>query len=235
MAICYPDDDEDISTKERFLSVFKLQGDKDNEAIGNNSSEDDEEENSGRERYLANVRSKLQFYSCNKMVSNGLSFRQVLRNVMEDMKETLQLSTLRLMSPEKVSSYVRIACASNLQTIAAILKESWAFSIALDGRNKSDTSYLDVRIRVVSSRGVLLNLHLLAIPMSERHAGEHMFELVSTALDNLAPDWKTQIISVTTDGASSMTVQYRGCLSFCKCCASRFLSSLVFAVCFASA
>ena len=212
MAICYPDDDEDISTKERFLSVFKLQECDGDEAMGDNSSEEEEEENSGQERYLANVRSKLQFYSCIKMVSNGLSFRQV-SNVMEDMKETLRLATLRSMSPQKVSSYVRIACASNLQTIAAILKESWAFSIALDGGNKSDTSYLDVRIRVVSSRGVLLNLHLLAIPMRERHTGEHMFELVSTALDNLAPDWKTQIISVTSDGASSMTGQYRGVAS----------------------
>ena len=83
-----PDDDEDISTKERFLSVFKLQECDGDEAMGDNSSQEEEEENSGQERYLANVRSKLQFYSCIKMVSNGLSFRQV-SNVMEDMKETL--------------------------------------------------------------------------------------------------------------------------------------------------
>jgi hypothetical protein len=117
------------------------------------------------------------------------------------------------MSPQKVSSYVRIACAANLQTISAILKDSWAFSIALDGGNKSDTSYLDVRLRVISNHGVLLNLHLLAIPMRERHTGEHMFELVSTALDNLSPEWRSQIVSVTTDGASSMTGQYRGVAS----------------------
>ncbi|KAI2498048.1 hypothetical protein MHU86_16421 [Fragilaria crotonensis] len=177
-----PDDDEEISTKERFLSVFKLQDD--DEALDDNPHE--EEENAGLERYLATVRSKLQFYSCIKMVSSGLSFRQVSK-VMQDMKETLRLATLGSMSPQKVSSYVRIACAANLQTISAILKDSWAFSIALDGGNKSDTSYLDVRLRVVSNHGVLLNLHLLAIPMRERHTGEHMFELVSTALDNLSP------------------------------------------------
>jgi hypothetical protein len=68
------------------------------------------------------------------------------------------------------------------------LKDSWAFSLALDGGSKSNTSYLDVRLWVVSNHAVLLNLHLLAIPMPERHTGEHMFELVSTALDNLAPD-----------------------------------------------
>ena len=110
---------------------------------------------------------------------------------MQDVKETLRLATLGSMSPQKVSSYVRIACAANLQTISAILTDSWAFSVALDGGNKSDTSYLDVRLRVVSSHGVLLNLHhLLEIPMRERHTGEHMFELVSTALDNLAPGAK---------------------------------------------
>ena len=75
-------------------------------------------------------------------------------------------------------------------------------------------SALDVRLRVVSNHGVLLNLHLLAIPMRERHTGEHMFERVSTALDNLAPEWRNQIVSVTTDGASSMTGQeYRGVAS----------------------
>ncbi len=78
---------------------------------------------------------------------------------MQDMKETLGLSTLGSMTPQKVSSFVRIVCAANLQTISAILKQSWAFSIALDGGNKSDTSYLDVRIRVVSRNGVLSNLH----------------------------------------------------------------------------
>jgi len=74
-----PDDDEDISTKERFLSVFKLQDD--DEALCDDPHE--EEENAGLERYLATVRSKLQFYSCIKMVSSGLSFRQVSK-VMQD-------------------------------------------------------------------------------------------------------------------------------------------------------
>ena len=40
-----------------------------------------------------------------------------------------------------------------------------------------------------------------------------MFELISTALDNLAPEWRSQIVSVTTGGASSMSGQYRGVAS----------------------
>ncbi|KAI2494769.1 hypothetical protein MHU86_19764 [Fragilaria crotonensis] len=204
-----PDDDDSL-TKERFLSVFKLQEQPSETNVEGGAGEGDRD--TGVENYVATVSSKMQFYSCIKMVASGLSFRQASR-VMQDMKETLGLSALGSMCPQKVSSFVRIVCASNLQTISAILKESWAFSIALDGGNKSDTSYLDVRIRVVSSCGVLSNLHLLAIPMRDRHTGEHMYDLASTALDNLAPDWRNRIISVTTDGASSMTGQYRGVAS----------------------
>jgi hypothetical protein len=99
-------------------------------------------------------------------------------------------------------------------TVASTV-QSRAFSIALlDGGNKSDTSYLDVRICVVSARGTILsNLHLLPIPMRERHTGEHMFNLTSTALDHLVPHWRSRIISVTTDRASSMTGQNRGVAS----------------------
>ena len=202
-------DDDDTLTKERFMSVFKLQEEEPllQDAVGGGTTRA-----AGEEHYVATVSSKVQFYSCIKMIASGLSFRQASR-VMQDMKETLGLSTLGSMTPQKVSSFVRIVCAANLQTISAILKQSWAFSIALDGGNKSDTSYLDVRIRVVSRNGVLSNLHLMAIPMRERHTGEHMYDLASRVLDNLVPDWRSRIVSITTDGASSMTGQYRGVAS----------------------
>jgi hypothetical protein len=40
-----------------------------------------------------------------------------------------------------------------------------------------------------------------------------MFNLVCKTLDNLAPDWRKRIISVTTDGASSMTGHRQGVAS----------------------
>jgi hypothetical protein len=148
------------------------------------------------------------------MIASGLSFRQASRVSMQDMKETLGLSTrLGSMMPQKVSSFVQIVCAANLQTISAILKQSWAFSIALDGGNKSDTSYLDVRICVVSGNGVLSNLHLMAIPMRKRHTRERMCDLASRVLDDLVPDWRCRMVSITTDGAASMTDQYHGVAS----------------------
>jgi hypothetical protein len=142
----------------------------------------------------------------------GAVIRQTSRVMHDSMKETLGLTMLGSVSPQRVRSLIRIACASNLQTIGAMLQSAWAFSIALDGGNKSDTSYLGVRVRVCIEHK-LFNLHLIAIPMRDRHTGENMFNLVCTTLDNLAPDWRKHIISVTTDGASSMTGHRQGVAS----------------------
>ena len=106
-------DDDDAMTKERFMSVFKFQDDtfpEDHVYGGATTS------NAGEEHYVATVASKVQFYSCIKeMIASGLLFRQASR-VMQDMKETLSLSTLGFMTPQKVSSFVQIICAANLQT-----------------------------------------------------------------------------------------------------------------------
>ena len=40
-----------------------------------------------------------------------------------------------------------------------------------------------------------------------------MHDLAAKTLDNLVPDWRSRIISITTDGASSMTGQFRGVAS----------------------
>ena len=88
--------------------------------------------------------------------------------------------------------------------IADVLKSVWAFSIALDGGNKSSTSYLDVRIRF-SVNEVMHNIHLVALPMRERHTGQYMFNIVSNFFDVLCDNWKSKLIGITSDGTSSMT------------------------------
>ena len=65
--------------------------------------------------YVSIVPSKVQFHLCIKMVSSRLSFRPTSR--VNDMMETLGLLALGSVSPQSVSSFVRIVCASNLQPI----------------------------------------------------------------------------------------------------------------------
>ena len=61
---------------------------------------ENEDRQRGKEANVAYLPSKVQFHSCIKMVSSGLSFRQTSR-VMQDIKETLGLTALgSVLSPQ---------------------------------------------------------------------------------------------------------------------------------------
>jgi hypothetical protein len=49
-------------------------------------------------------------------------------------------------------------------------------------------------------------VHLLAIPIYERHTGLAMDNLVSKVLNAMCPAaWKSKLVDVSTDGAANMT------------------------------
>ena len=101
---------------------------------------------------------------------------------------------------------MRVACAANLQKISVLLKDSWAFSIAVDSTTHHSTSYLDLRIRIYSNKHrIIFNLHGCALPMHDRHTGEVMFGMLSSFLCDLCPSWKISMLGVASDGARNMT------------------------------
>jgi hypothetical protein len=65
--------------------------------------------------------------------------------------------------------------ATNLNNITDLLLHSsvWAFSIAGDGNTHRSSSFFDMHIRICVN-GVLSNLHLVAIPMFERHTADNI-------------------------------------------------------------
>jgi hypothetical protein len=79
----------------------------------------------------------------------------------------------------------------------------------LDGGNKADTPYLDIRVRFVL-KSTMFNIHLLAIPMFESHTGANIFNIVKRLLDIMCPDWEHKLIGYTSDGASNMTGAHQG-------------------------
>ena len=113
----------------------------------------------------------------------------------------------------KVSSFLRVMCASNLQMLRDILAGCWAFSLALDGATHQSTSYLDIRV-CFCANGDIHNCHLLALPMTERHTGEAMFGMLVKVMDVIRPGWKHSLVGVATDGARNMTGQHVGLLTF---------------------
>ena len=99
-------------------------------------------------------------------------------------------------------------CAVDLQYLKELFKKIWALSIQLDAGNNSGLSHLDIRM-CCCFKGDVQNLHLLAIPMQERHTGEYyQFNLVVSLLNVLTPNWRHQVIEIATDGAPTMT----GCI-----------------------
>jgi hypothetical protein len=191
-----PDDDEDAATRERFLDGFVLQ------------EPDADDPTSESERYMCSVVSAMQFDFIFRIVRCGLSFRQT-GGVIEETRESSGITAYAKVGRAKVSWFVRVCIAANLMTLAAILRSCWGFSIALDGGNSSNSSYLDVRVRVCI-KGNIYNWHLAAIPMRGSHTGERMFSLIATLLDSLGYDRRKRLIGATSDGASSMTGRYQG-------------------------
>jgi hypothetical protein len=106
----------------------------------------------------------------------------------------------------------RIACAVNLEKISELLCATWAFSIALDTSTVEYTGYLDFRVRVCV-KSEIENLHVLAIPLRDRHTGEVMFNAMADVLDKLHEIWREEAIGVTTGGHRSMTGQVKGVAS----------------------
>lgn len=58
--------------------------------------------------------------------------------------------------------------------------------------------------------GDLTNLHLVAIPMFERHTVENMFNMVIKFLDALYGQWCNKLIGVLSNGENMMTNRHYG-------------------------
>ena len=185
-------DDDNLNSAVVALRIFQLEEDDNCEGVDPNSG-----------RYLVVVPNLLQFKLVVRYIRSGLSFRQCCE-VLKVTKETTSLGQIGSTNMSKVIACARYICAMAYQMISDVLKSLWAFSIALDGGNKSSTSYLDVRLRF-SVNEVMHNIHLVALPMRERHTGQYMFNIVSDFLGVLCENWESKLIGITSDGTSSMT------------------------------
>lgn len=161
-----------------------------------------------KECYIVSQGSILQMKLVVSFLSNGLSLRQTHASI-GAVKKILECGNIGTVNETTVSCICRAVCAINLQYLKELFKKVWAFSIGFDAANHMRSSYLDVRMRCYYN-GELHNLHLMAIPMRERHTGEYQFQLVVSLLNVLAPNWRYQLIGVTTDGASNNTGRISG-------------------------
>ena len=76
-------------------------------------------------------------------VSFGASFCLVSRQVAAA-REELKLGYLSGCNETKVSTFVRVALAANMQTLKSLLAGCWAFSLAFDSATVESTSLFDI-------------------------------------------------------------------------------------------
>jgi len=147
-----------------------------------------------------------------EFTSFGSTFRLTSR-LAQSTKELTGMACYSSCNRRKVSSFLRVMCASNLQMLSDVLSDCWAFSLALDGATHQSTSYLDIRVRFWAGDNIH-NFHLLALPMNERHMRQSMFDMIVKVLDVICPGWRDSLIGVATDGTRNMTGRHVGLLTF---------------------
>jgi hypothetical protein len=127
--------------------------------------------------YTARVKSSvLKLNLVAKVVAIGVSFCQASK-LYHLVKEETGMGSLGSVTDFEVGQLCRIVCVVNLHYLKELFNKLWAFSIGLDAGNNAGASHLDIRMRCFF-KGKLLNLHVLAIPMRERHTGECQYNLV---------------------------------------------------------
>jgi hypothetical protein len=127
-------------------------------------------------------------------------------------KEVLGIGIIGSCSEGIVSCYARFIYAINMLCIAELLRQCWAFSVALNMATHMATSYCDVRIRICH-KSTVHDFHLLSIPVHERHTGETIFNTFAKAMDAPFPDWRETITGASSDGEKKMTGRHQGVIT----------------------
>jgi hypothetical protein len=82
-------------------------------------------------------------------------------------------------------------------------------SLAGDDSTHHGQSFFDLCVRVCY-HGELVNLHLVAMSMFERHSAENIFNLIAKFMDALYSKWHAKLISVSTDHENTMMSRHVG-------------------------
>jgi hypothetical protein len=165
----------------------------------------------GTAAYCVQIKQIKMFRLVINYVGFGASFSMVSRQVAAA-REELKLGYLSGCNETKVSAFVRVALAANMQTLKSLLAGCWVFSIAFDSATVGSTPLFDIRVRF-AVKGCLFCFHLIAMPLIGRHTGPNMFDAFVKVADVVMPHWRNTLFSVSSDGARNMTGRDRGIVS----------------------
>ncbi|RHY21540.1 hypothetical protein DYB32_009784, partial [Aphanomyces invadans] len=152
-----------------------------------------------------------------KLVSHGLSFRQTA-NAMETVRATFNLDKLTGINDNMVDPFVRVLVGVSILKIGDLIAtdDVWAMSIRFDRSSHSESTFFDLRVRL-GVKGMLHNLHLIAMPHFDRHTANHQIVMLKKLLSAVYLSWADKLLTVSTDdeptnmGRKSTTRHLDGC------------------------
>jgi hypothetical protein len=152
-------------------------------------------------------------------VGIGLSERQTTTAI-QKAKDRTKMAKLAGLNDRIVGQYTRVLVTVALQQIVDILDDEsvWALSLVGDGSAHHGQSFFNMRV-CVCYHGKLVNLHLVTMPLFERHSTINIFNLIAKFMDALYIKWHAKLISVSTDGENSMTDRHAGVVTRLVNCA----------------
>jgi hypothetical protein len=170
--------------------------------------------------YTVTIKDCLRFDLAMDYVGIGLSFWQTAVAI-QKAKDRTKTAKLVGLNDYIVGQYTRVLVAVALQQIALILDDEsvWAMSLAGNGSTHRGQSFFDLHLRVCY-HGDLVNLHLVALPMFERHSAMNIFNLIAKFMDALYSKWRSKLIGVSTDGENTMTGRHAGVVTRLVACAA---------------
>ncbi|CAK9194975.1 unnamed protein product [Sphagnum troendelagicum] len=138
--------------------------------------------------YQVIIPNAMRFELAMDHVSIGMSFRQAAAAI-QHARDHTKTATLSGMNDLIIGQYVRVLVGSNLQDISDLMGDLsvWAFSLAFDSNTHFEQSFFDLRVGICF-KGRLCNLHLVGLPLFDRHTVEILYNLLCKFLDALYPD-----------------------------------------------
>jgi hypothetical protein len=156
-------------------------------------------------RYKVVIKNVLRYELAMDYVLIGMSFRQTSAAI-QFARDHTKKAKLTGIDDLVVGQYVRVLVSSSLQNLSDMMDDEsvWAISLAFDSSTHREQAFFDQRVRICF-QGVLFNLHLVAIPMFERHTAMNMFNMLLKVLDALYQPWRAKLIFTSSDGENTMT------------------------------
>jgi hypothetical protein len=183
--------------------------------ILNEVDEDEDDPHS----YIVTIKNIMRFNLAMDHVGSGMSFRQTA-NAIQHAKERTKTAKLAGITNLMVGQYFYVLVDSTLQQITNCLYDESVLAMLLvgDANTHHGQSFFDLHVRICF-RGRLLNLHLVAIPMFDRHTAGNIFNMLVKFFDVLYGKWHTKLIGMSSDDENMMTGCHTGLITRMIACA----------------